>query len=879
VLTAAQVAAGLVSCLSPDELLAGTTGKLAGRVVDKAKQPVPIATVVLGQLGLGANADAEGRYNILNIPPGTYEVKVGRVGFETVVVKSVVVSADQTTWLDVEIAETALETGEVVISARELPVDLNVTNSLAILKSEEIEALPVQELQEVVNLQAGVVNGHFRGGRIGEVEHQVDGVSINNAFNNESSLRLDRSVLQEVQVISGTFDAEYGQAMSGVVNAVLKQGTPTFQWSAEAFAGSFVFPGNDGRLADDDIHPGGIQNYQLTVSGPVPLPRTVYLLSGRRYTFNDFVYGTRRFLPTDSSDFENKIYRPTGDGEQVPLGFSREWSGAAKITHTASSKTKLGYQALFNRIRGRRNTYAYRLNPDALAQQHTASIVHGFDWTQTLSPSTFFDVNLRHNYHEYKDLTYDDVYDSRYDEAGAPMGDPDFELGAIIQGVDFTRFRRKTNGYLVKSSFVSQVAPEHLLKLGGELRMPRIYFGKPGHLVFTTVDGRPALVRHVDDPPDYPGVREYGPVIAAGFLQDQMEWSDLTLRAGMRLDYFDARSWLPGDLANPANSIDGAPQSRGRATSKKVSVAPRLGMAYPIEDRAAIHLAYGLFYQFPPIGEMFSNADYGVLSQLQAGGVEFGVLGNPDLKPERTAQYEIGYKHALTDQLGIDVTTFYKDIRDLMGVEFISTYNDAEYARLTNVDFGNVVGVTVAADHKQLGPVSVSLDYTWQQATGNASDPRETATRAEGGEDPRPRLVPFNWDQRHTMNMTVTYAKPRVFSASGVVRVASGQPYTPVIEAGFGHGLEANSGRKPSGVLIDLRAERRVGEWEPDVNVFARLFNVLDTRFFNGAVFGSTGSPYYSRFPEADAVSLADPTRFQPPRRIEVGISMGLEAP
>jgi len=93
--------------------------------------------------------------------------------------------------------------------------------------------------------------------------------------------------------------------MSGVVNAVLKQGTPTFQWSAEAFGGSFVFPGNDGRLTDDEIHPGGIQNYQLTVSGPTPFPKTVYLLSGRRYIFDDFVYGTRRFRPTDSSDFEN----------------------------------------------------------------------------------------------------------------------------------------------------------------------------------------------------------------------------------------------------------------------------------------------------------------------------------------------------------------------------------------------------------------------------------------------------------------------------------------------------------------------------------------------------------------------------------------------
>jgi outer membrane receptor protein involved in Fe transport len=875
-LAGTAVVSVLLIALSQDGLFAGTTGKISGRVVDQEKQPVPVATVTLVGLGLGAIADAEGRYNILNVPPDTYEIKVGRVGFDTLLVKDVVVSADQTTWLNVEIRESAIATGEVVISAEGLPVELNVTSSLATVNSEQIEALPVQELQDVVNLQAGVVNGHFRGGRIGEVEHQVDGVSVNDAFDNESTLRIDRSLLQQVQVISGTFDAEYGQAMSGVVNAVLKQGTPTFEWSAEVFGGGFFFPGNDDRRTEDEFEPGEIRNFQGTISGPL-LPKTVYLLSARRYNFDDYVYATRMFRPTDKSDFENKIFHPTGDGEKVPLGFSHEWSGAAKITHTASSRTKVGYQAIFNQIDGRHTNWAYRLNPDGLSRQHTVAVAHGFDWTQTLSPATFFDVNLRHLYHEFEDLLYEDVFDPRYDDAGAPTGDVDYEMGAIVQGADFTRFYQKTNGFLVKSAFVSQMAPEHLVKLGGELRMPRVYFGNPGTLVFTTVDGRRTLVRHVDDPPDFPGIREYRPIIGAGFIQDQMEWTDLTLRAGLRVDYFDARSWIPGDLANPANSIAGAPTAPDVATTKKVSVSPRLGLAYPIHNRAAIHLAYGHFYQSPPIGEMFSNADYGVLSQLQSGGVEFGALGNPDLKPEKTVQYEIGYKHALTGELGIDVTTFYKDIRDLMGVEFISTYNDAEYARLTNVDFGDVVGITVAADHRRLGPVSLSLDYTWQEAMGNSSDPRETATRAEGGEDPRPRLVPFNWDQRHTFNMTATMGKPGVYSASGVVRVASGQPYTPVIEAGFGHGLEANSGRKPAGIVIDLRAERQLGDWAPNMSVFGRAFNVFDKQFFNGAVFPSTGSPYYSRFPEADEVALNDPTRFLAPRRIEVGIIMGSE--
>jgi hypothetical protein len=217
------------------------------------------------------------------------------------------------------------------------------------------------------------------------------------------------------------------------------------------------------------------------------------------------------------------------------------------------------------------------------------------------------------------------------------------------------------------------------------------------------------------------------------------------------------------------------------------------------------------------------------------------------------------------------VSAFYKDIRELLGVEFISTYTGADYARLTNADFGNVLGVTLALDHRALGPASVSLDYTWQLAQGNSSDPRETATRAAAREDPRPRVVPFNWDQRHTFNMTLSLAGGD-WSAATVVRAASGQPYTPILDSGYGAGLRANSGRKPAGLLLDLRGEKRFGR--RGLNLFARVFNLLDTRFFNGFVFSSTGSPYYSRFPVPDQDTLADPTRFYGPRRVEVGFTM-----
>jgi outer membrane receptor protein involved in Fe transport len=871
-------AAGLLVLFAAVGALAGTTGKISGRVLDKKKQPLPGVNVTIPAARLGAVADADGRYVIIGIPAGTYEVKFGLIGYGPVAVQSVLVSADNTTSLDVELAEAPVLMKEVLVTAERPVVDLKVTSTLATMSRQDIKALPVQELQDVVNLQAGVVDGHFRGGRLGEVQYQVDGVTVNNAYDNTSTLRIDRSLIEEVQVISGTFDAEYGQAMSGVVNAVLRRGTDQFKWDAEFLSGGFAYAGDRRgvRAAFRELRPAGTQNYQASLSGFTGLPQTHFLLSGRYYSFDDYLFGTRLFRPTDKSDLAVLFLRPSGDGAELPLAYSREWSGLAKLTNQSFRDLELNYQVVGNLVNGRRMkdvTWRYRLNPDGLSKQRTFSVVHGLDATYTLSKNTFFSSSLRQNFFDYKDMLYDWEYDPRYDAAGPADGIRSYQLGAYVQGVDFARFKQKTSTIVWKSSVVSQVTRDQQVKLGAEFQWPRVWFGYPGALTYTVVKGVNTLVRHVNEPPNFPGVQEYRPYQAAAFAQEDLEWNDLRIRAGLRFEYFNPRAGLPSNLANPANSIEDVPVSTWRAATRKAALAPRLGVSYPVTKDAALFFAYGHFHQMPPLRDIFQNADYGILSDLQSQGVTYGVMGNPDIRPEKTVQYQFGYKQAVTDWLGVDLSVFYKDIRDLLGVEFITTYNDAEYPRMTNVDFGNVIGFTVAVEQRRRGLISTALDYTWQMAQGNSSDPRETATRASAGEDPRPRQIPFSWDQRHTLNVTVMLSRPESFSVSTIVRVASGQPYTPASSAsGYFRLYGTNSGRKPAGILVDLRAEKDLRRTGLGANLFARVFNLFDSRYFNGNVFESTGSPYYSLDPSDP--TLADPTRFHAPRRIEAGLSL-----
>ncbi len=867
----------LLLFLAAVPLFAGTTGKIAGRIVDAKNEPLPSANIILAGTKLGGVTDIDGYYSIINVPPGTYTVQFRLVGYRPHSAREVRVSVNTTTKIDAVLEDASITTQDVVVTAQRPVVDVGATSTTATISDSDIRTLPVQELQDIVNLQAGVVDGHFRGGRAGEVQYQVNGVSVNNVFDNTSTVRIDRSLIQEVQVITGTFDAEYGQAMSGVVNTVLKSGGEDFTVDAEAFAGSFLY-GDDGyRNLDFKFRPATTQNYQLSISGPTGLPQTFFLVNARRYHFDDYLYGKRLFNINDSSDFARGIAYPTGDSSEVALGYTREWSGLAKVTNRSIPELEISYQILFNLIEGKNlgGAFSWRINPDGRTTQKKRSYVHGLDITHTLSASTFYTVSVRQNYFSYTDWAYEDFFDPRYDlvQQGPLSLNADYYYGAIVRGVDLSRYLQKTDTYLAKASVTSQISRAHQIKAGVEFQRSTMEFGAPGWLLAKQVGNTSVLTRVYDDPPEYPGARTYTPISGAAYLHDLIEWNDLTIRAGVRFEYFDGRSTMPADLANPANAIPGAPTGT-KATSKKTSVAPRLGISYPITATSSVYFSYGHFYQLPNLGDMYRNADYNRLSLLQAGALDYGVLGNPDVKPEQTVQYEVGYKNALTDAFGISVNLFYKDIRDLLGVQFVNTYTGAQYSRLSNIDFGNVTGFTVSLDQRRIGLLSTSLDYTWQLAQGNSSDPQETANLAQAGLDARPQTLPFSWDQRHTVNLTVQVSNPEDYSVSAVVRYASGQPYTPSIGLGLTGQIERNSGRKPEGLLVDLRGEKffSLGSW--NMSVFARVFNLFNARYFNGSVFANTGSPDYSTTPYTDRGSLADPTRYYAPRRFEVGISL-----
>ncbi|MGE5498009.1 MAG: TonB-dependent receptor [Syntrophothermus sp.] len=856
---------------------AAQTGKLSGRITDASTgETLTGASVIVEGTKTGAVSDVDGNYSVLNLRPGTYTIRCQYIGYNTQVISDVRISSDKTTAQDIKLTSAVLESKTVEIVASRPVVEYNQTSSVRIVTSEEMSTLPVQSLNDIISLQAGVVDGHFKGGRLGEVQFQVEGVSINNPFNNSASLQLDRSILEEVSVVSGTFDAKYGQAMSGVINATLKSGGERFAVSGEVYGGDYLPLDNVRYPNNKDFVPYTIQNYQLTVSGPAYLPNTTFLLSGRRFYNEGFLYGERRFLPTDRINEIEGTVNPTGDRAKVAMAPFNEWSGQFKLSNSSINKVSISYVAIANYLWGKNYNFNFRLNPEGQSDWKTWSLNHGIDFTHTISNEMFYKISLRHNYYDTRSYKYESIYDPRYYEADYVKSLTQYEFGAALQGVELSRNEQITNFGVAKIDYTWQINHANMIEAGVEAQANKLKFGPPGQLV---IESDPVtrivhlLPKEIDpNNPAFKKVETYKPSQGAAYLQDRLELGDLVVRAGLRYEYFDPNAFVPTNLRNPANTIKGVPGSQLVKAKRKHTLAPRLGFGFPLTEKSALHFSYGHFYQMPQYSALYENANYQVL-QFLSGGATYtqDYLGNPDLGPEVTIQYEVGLKQALTDNLGLDLTFFYKDIRDLLGTEVIETYNFGQYARNTNVDYGSVTGLTFSLTQRPVDNLGATLDYSLLFANGNSSDPNETANRALGGQDPRPRDIPFGWDQRHTLNLTAVYQIPENFTISAIVRYATGQPYTPQLGLGFMTVQEQNSARKPDYATVDLRFEKYINFDMANLSVFLRVFNLFNQYFSNGFVYSDTGNP--DRSLTIRPGEPLDPNRFSAPRRIEFGIS------
>jgi len=259
-------------------------------------------------------------------------------------------------------------------------------------------------------------------------------------------------------------------------------------------------------------------------------------------------------------------------------------------------------------------------------------------------------------------------------------------------------------------------------------------------------------------------------------------------------------------------------------------------------------------------------------------------IGNADLKPQQTTMYEIGLQQELTPTIGVTVTGYAKDIRNLLGLEIHIKNDFKKFGKYVNRNYGAVRGLTVSFERRLVDGFGATLDYTYQIAKGDASDPNEDYNKAQSSPpvETNKALVPLSWDRRHSVNATLTLGTPNDFVASFIARLGSGLPYTPSL-INQRTGLE-NSSNRPMFYNVDVYCTKDFTFSGMHFSIFLKVYNLFDTAN-ELDVFGDTGRAGYTleltRAQEAPrgvntmAEYYSRPDFYSSPRQVLVGAAVG----
>lgn len=411
-------------------VVAGTDGTIRGKVSDEDSMELPGATIYLPGLGVGAAADVNGNFIILNIPVGKYDVVVQMVGYQKKTYKEIHVVMDQTVWLNPTLPVAAVEGDEVEVLGTRPLVERGSTSKKITVDKEAIQSLPIRDMSELYSLQSGVVKVesktrgipnqeergleevHVRGGRSGEIAYMIDGMYIRNPIFGGigSGTRLNLFAINEFDWQPGGFNAEYGDAMSAVSNWHTSSGGENIEYHFEyetSLVGAFL---NElrGKTKDTENFDKlrGLNDYNFGIGGPVlGIPKLRFWFSGQHtteenysvYEFDDRVYlGEDQDLLLDTLALnKSNLVNPWDNISGFRgFGFDKTTDIFTKLSYKYSGKLRfhLSYWRVANHLQAFNARYLYWDEGRNELFRDTYRV--NFEINHSLTPKTFYTVRF-----------------------------------------------------------------------------------------------------------------------------------------------------------------------------------------------------------------------------------------------------------------------------------------------------------------------------------------------------------------------------------------------------------------------------------------------------------------------------------------------------
>ena len=858
----------LVLCCGPTAYAQDTAGgRIEGRILSATTgDPLVDANVVIAATPFGTITFADGSFLLENIPAGDQEIVVSYMGYATQS-QTIRVVAGGTHSLTFRL-EPAIATvlDAIETRAERRVIDVTKTSTSHTLSAKDLAELVTQAptIDEVVAQQPGVTKDrgklHFRGGRADESIFLVDGVQVKDLLSGQSlSSEVAARAAKEVNIITGGFGAQYNQAMSGVIDTRLKEGTRRWEGILD-YETDFLFDTKD------------LHHFYSEISGPNIFVSPLLRLLGSDHpniTFfaslsGDFSDG---YLPNIRDLPGNQHLRTTAEDQFLGLKFSygeffyprasNRWRGILKSAWKISARDKLsiswtktlsfqqdwGAADIADIDRNANNfpwAWANRMDHHYTISRDTNIL--SLIWNRTLGLRTRASLQTWRNYSgRHSDVGGKSWEDYEYQLRDSDLGwNNDYPYFIDVGDAPYWSDQHVIN-WGAKSDW-HYSTDRHDISWGAS--------GEYHDVQYFRMDTRTISLSELNYKPLGTSFDMFHvtPNVGNFYLQDKFEYEGLAVNGGIVYDY-----WFPGQQVEKAlaqsTQSHMTPELRRKFFEETKSFAghrykdhlsPRIGISFPISERGHLFFSYGHYSQRPPYYYVYTKIN-------SQSGEDYPRIGNPTLNPEISVQYEIGSGYQFTDATAAKATLFWKDMYDYPTSTTISIAETrSNFFMYWNMDYARSRGIELSFLRKRRNFWSGSLSYTYSVSKGKSSDPNKTKLIQEAGGDARETQLGEEylwWNRPHKFTAQLRlgirerekgprwwgWRLPHDCSATLYYSIRSGRAYTPVDLLG-NEIADRSSKNGPHDTTCDvtLRKGFRIGGKR--IEAALKIFNIFDYR-------------------------------------------------
>lgn len=837
----------LIACSLGGISLAQSGGKIVGKVTDKESgQPLLGSNVLVQNLDVGDASDEKGEFIILNVPSGTYNVEARMVGYQTQIIKGVKVVTGLTTHLDFQLGTKAVELNQVEVTAYKNPaIQADLTSKVQARTSSELSQQPITSIKDVLTQEAGVVahritspvsslpvfgqyatvpqDGlHFRGGRENETAYLFDGINVRDAVWGDFNLdQVSEELLSSMETRTGTFDPQYGEAMSGVVQLSPFDEIPSsVKFSLKAFTDKL-----DKKTSENTY------SYDFMISAPVPFYKNLaFMYANRTYSTDGYIYGYiyPNFVNSEGTD-------KSGTPTKVPMQYQDNEFNFAKMIWQPFSSLKLSLGGFLGKTHQGLYNHYFKYDPYGTPRIWKKDNLGYLKINYVINNRSFVNISLA-NY----ERRFDSYVWPNFDNYAirTETGNGEFQ----VTGEDYVYFNTFFNRKEIQLDYTLQATKIHNISAGGSVNFLKT------DLARINPNGGAALENY-----------NYKPLHIGGELKDKMEFDEmgLIINLGARLDYFNNNRQVLDDIHQLTDLS--APMEKEKPI---LYVTPRLGVSFPIAKEAAIRFGYGHYYQYPNYYEVFEGTYY-----LQATGqyrpnpqIQQAPLAMPNIKQEETVDYEFGLQTQLSNTISLDVTAFYRKSRNLIGTVTTETEDGKRFSLFQNTDYATVKGIEFSLKKRLSDHFSAFFNYTLSKTLVSTSIFFNQPTDES-------RTFPADWDQPSVFQGNVYYESDAGYGFSLYGSISSGLPYTR-------SRFDPNGARAPMLHELTLEIFKNFDLFGFNQQIFIQVENLTNDKNIYW-VYSDSGIPGSDANPATSYDYTNDPTEYGPGRVIQFGIKIG----